>query len=532
MACLAGATIASIALGQDANWDLQNYHYYNPWAWWHGRIFGPDIAAAQLQTFHNVLFDLPFFAMVSADWPPPLIAAVLALPAGIAAYILGKLLLLMFSDLAPWPRRIAIGSSFAIGVTSAMGAGVLGTTMNEWPLVALVMASLWLVIRAIARSDARQLPLPVLAFAGAILGVASGGKLTAATFAVGLCVALLLRMPDVPRPWRTALVEAFLFGVGVLAGLMLAYGPWAWTLWTHFESPVFPYGNEWIRSPWWGEYPVLVRRYGPHNLGEWLSFPFQLLGPGPFFVSEVPYRDVRWPMLWAMTLVAAAAWISNRIARTAVPRQAPAVAAAWRVVTVFVVTSFILWTAQHSVYRYIVTLDMLSGALIVTLLVRLLRSSYAPGVVVLVAIAVIASTRHADWWHVDFGPKWFDVKVPAIEENALVLITTEAPVAYVLPFLPGDARHLGVANSVNDPTRTTKLAEAVGDVIRDHRGPFYQLTFPAGKGADVLQAYALQRIQSTCSEIRSGMITSPIELCRLERTPDTTAGQRTLPAAK
>jgi len=50
MACLAGATIASIALGQDANWDLQNYHYYNPWAWRNGRIFTWDVAAAQLQT--------------------------------------------------------------------------------------------------------------------------------------------------------------------------------------------------------------------------------------------------------------------------------------------------------------------------------------------------------------------------------------------------------------------------------------------------------------------------------------------------
>ena len=36
-AFLAASGAGSLLLGQDANWDLQNYHYYNAWAWWHGR---------------------------------------------------------------------------------------------------------------------------------------------------------------------------------------------------------------------------------------------------------------------------------------------------------------------------------------------------------------------------------------------------------------------------------------------------------------------------------------------------------------
>src|SRR6266571_3367462 len=63
-AFLAAAAAGSLLLGQDANWDLQNYHYYNPWAWWHGRTFTKDLAAAQIQTFHNPLLDLPFYWMV------------------------------------------------------------------------------------------------------------------------------------------------------------------------------------------------------------------------------------------------------------------------------------------------------------------------------------------------------------------------------------------------------------------------------------------------------------------------------------
>src|SRR5437764_7504544 len=114
-ALLAAAGAGSLLLGQDANWDLQNYHYYNAWAWWHGRIFTQDLAAAQIQTFLNPVLDLPFYWMVTAEWAPRVIAFVMAMPAGIAAFFLCKLLLLMFGGLPPEQRVVAVVSSLAIG---------------------------------------------------------------------------------------------------------------------------------------------------------------------------------------------------------------------------------------------------------------------------------------------------------------------------------------------------------------------------------------------------------------------------------
>jgi hypothetical protein len=45
VALIVAAGAGSLLLGQDVTWDLQNYHYYNPWAWWHGRIFSQDACA-------------------------------------------------------------------------------------------------------------------------------------------------------------------------------------------------------------------------------------------------------------------------------------------------------------------------------------------------------------------------------------------------------------------------------------------------------------------------------------------------------
>src|SRR2546423_15717846 len=85
---LAGAA-SVLLLRQDVNWNLQNYHFYNGWAFVHGRL-GWDLAPAQIQTFHNPLLDLPFYWMVAADWPPRMISFAMALPAGVGGFFLAR----------------------------------------------------------------------------------------------------------------------------------------------------------------------------------------------------------------------------------------------------------------------------------------------------------------------------------------------------------------------------------------------------------------------------------------------------------
>ncbi|MBK9117205.1 MAG: hypothetical protein IPM22_16670 [Betaproteobacteria bacterium] len=364
---LVGAAGAlSVRRGQDANWDLQNYHFYNPWAWVNGRRgYTHDIVAAQLQTYHSPIPDLPFYWMVAAGWDPRLIAFALAIPAGVAAFVLLKLLNLLFAELPTRERVAAVTIAFAIGITSAMSIGVLGTTMNEWPGAMLVVAGLWLVVRDMVTRPGEPLARTTLVAAGVLCGLAAGLKLTYGLFAFALCLALWLRRL---RPWPAftrGFREAFLFGLAVLLGTGVSGGAWMWELWTQFANPVFPYGNVWIKSPWWGQYEVMGRPYGPHTLGEWLVFPFTLLAPKAFYVTETEYVDARMPVLYALALAAAAVWLARRSrVRYAGAAPAPAVAGArtgeaWRLVALFFALAFVLWTHQFSIYRYLVPLEII-----------------------------------------------------------------------------------------------------------------------------------------------------------------------------
>jgi hypothetical protein len=513
IACVGVALLAALRLRQDANWDLLNYHFYDPWAWLNGRSFDRDIAAAQLQTFHNPLADVPFYLLVAADIGPRVITLWLSLPTAIAGYFFVKIAWRVFADLALADRIGATLAATIIGFTGAMGVGQLGTTTDEWLIACFVIASLWLLVGEASRTARRSWPLLL---AGVLMGIASGLKLTAGAYALALCIALLSGESSL----RPALGAAATYSVGVLAGLVSTLGYWSYTLWTHFRNPLFPYANQFFRSPWWDAMPVLPRHFGPHDLREWLLLPFELLAPPPGFVAEVPYVDPRLPVLYGLALIAATGALLARARgmNTELPAPFRTTSRQWKLLTIAFVAAFILWAVLHSILRYTIPLEILSGVLIVGLFGYLLRRAHATAAVALAVIGIVATTAWSDWGRVDFGRTWFQVTVPHVDPDALVLLTVDAPMSYVLPLFPSDARFVGIRNNIMRSGQHNRLTEAVAAAIRDHHGPLYALSSPPGEGESALRAHGLERVSNDCSEVRSNMPNGPIELCRLRRS--------------
>lgn len=74
--------------GQDACWDLKNYHLYNAWAWLHGRPT-TDLAPAGLQSYFSPYLDLPYawLALGPLKHWPRVLTAVQGLYTGLAFYM-------------------------------------------------------------------------------------------------------------------------------------------------------------------------------------------------------------------------------------------------------------------------------------------------------------------------------------------------------------------------------------------------------------------------------------------------------------
>lgn len=509
LACLI-AGLGSILAGQDANWDLRNYHLYNPWAWLTGR-YGFDLAPAQAQTFHNPLLDVPFYAMVAADWPPRAIAFAMGLPAGVGAFFLWKITGVLMANAEPTLRRLGTTAALAIGLTGVNAVALLGLTMNEWPGTALVMASLWLVVREKAsRYDARP---HALAIAGLLTGLASGLKLTAATYAVGIAIALLLR-----RPPRRALLDTFAFGSAVLIGVAVTAGPWMMLLQEHYGSPLFPYFNDWFGSPLLPAESIRDRRFGPGTAWGWLSFPIDLLRQPAGLVGEIGFRDARFPVVALLAIIALLRSVVIRKETTSSPAR-PRLDEPRRFLIVFFAASLVVWAALHTIYRYLLPLELLTGLAIVLLLPAVGRPRWHAAVLVTLTIAILATTRYPDWGHTRFGERFLTVERPPIEANALVLLTADEPMSWVLVRFPADARHVGIESNLVRSHQDTGLRARAAAIIASHAGPIYQLTVPQKPAEETLARYGLARVEAGCAEVRGNLAKHPLLLCRLARVP-------------
>ena len=119
-------------LGQDANFDLKNYHFYNAWALLEGR-FSVDFFAAGTQTYFNPLLDVVNYLFIYPYWKESTIMfqAFLGLPAG----ILGYMVYLVFGYLIPKDvtsreSSILLLVVVAIALSGSAFVSQLGTTFN------------------------------------------------------------------------------------------------------------------------------------------------------------------------------------------------------------------------------------------------------------------------------------------------------------------------------------------------------------------------------------------------------------------
>lgn len=183
--------------------------------------------------------------------------------------------------------------------------------------------------------------------------------------------------------------------------------------------------------------------------------------------------------------------------------------------------AFLLWTVQHSNYRYLVALDLLSGALIVTLLERNVRPAHAVPIFIAMAVLVIALTQRGNWGRVDYAGQWIELKAPKLAPDALVVMATDAPMAHVIPFLdPVPARVVGIDNGIVNAEHASRLEDAVNRALRAHDGPMYALSHAGNDGNAALAARGLRKVPSTCGIVQSNLMEDPLTLCRVVRLSD------------
>ncbi len=511
----------SLWLGQDANWDLRNYHFYNPYALLHGRL-DFDVAVAHQPTYYNPVSDLPFYLLVTA-LPPRATGFVLGLLHG-ANFIL--LLAIAWRLLATSPgtvRRWAAIALAGFGMVGAVTLSELGTTFHDnfVSLFALGgLAILVLYYRHLVEAPLWR-ALAIAAVAGLLAGLGVGLKQTAVIFAIGPCAALLL----VTTRFRRRFLLAFCFGLGVLAGIAATGGYWMWVLWQHYGNPLLPHYNHIFKSPWAVESDYVDRKYNPDSLLEALIYPFKFVYD-PKRVAEVAFRDLRLPVLYALSAAALLAWPLRRrwigAGRLVVADHHPG-----NLVLVAAAVAYVAWLAISGVYRYLVPLEMLAPLLIVLVVDRLALPRWGHGALLGAVLgACLATLQPGNWGRVGWGEAWFGVEPPAIANpgRSIVLMTGLEPMAYVIPFFPPEVPFLRIDGwFTGSPTNPHRHDHFMRQRIAVHGGPIYVLyraPLEQGRMIGALATHGLKARLADCVRFKPHIDQEPgqaLAFCPVDR---------------
>lgn len=508
--------LLALYLGQDSNWDLRNYHWYNGYALATGRYLF-DLLPSQTPFFYNPTLDVPFYLLASRA------------SAKAVAFVLGTLqglnfvLLFMLAHVSlavPNPRQKVLVCAVlaAIGMLGAGGIAQIGTTFYDnvtslglFLSALLVVRHFHLLIHGAARRAAG-----IAFMAGFPAGLMMGLKLPSVIFCLGLCFALLL----VAGPMRRRLLIGFVFGLGVLAGLAVSLGHWMVFLQTHFGSPLFPYFNNFFESPL---APLTSARDAQFVPGTWvdrLLFPF-VFAKEPLRVGEVPWRDFRIPVLYVLLPVAVV--LRLLFGRSVQGGDHAATPHAARYLLWAAVISYAVWLFMFAIYRYAVPLEMLAPLLIVfaigMLPLRLSTRALAAGfVLILLAVTV----QSANWGRKD---AWLDraveADIPPLGDtsNLMILMAGFEPYSHVLTSFPPEVPFVRIQSNFASPDEKKGINALLEERIGGHKGRFMTLIpewqFTLAETA--LNHFNLSLLTQSCHKVDDKLFDTKLVLCDVKR---------------
>jgi len=463
--------LLSVMLGLDTNWDVYNYHLYNPFAWLNGKL-AIDLAPAGFQSYFNPLLDVPYYWM-QKYLPAPLAGFVMGWLHGLSFILILGIARAVCIDLPDTDRnRVPLLLALA-GCLTANFLASIGNTMGDNTIALFVLGALLLLLRHRDRISAPSKGGALVVFcAGALAGLGAGLKLTNAIYAVALCLAVL----GCPVPWPQRLRLALILGIGSVAGLAITGGHWMWTMFSIFGNPLFPQFGNVFPNPLASSVGVADATWGPKTAFEILMWPF-VFSLHPLRVGHLALHQVIWPLVYGLAGWWLAAVIVGRWRRGGVIGRAP-LDPRLVFLLLFGGLGYLLWMALFGIGRYLVPLELLAPLLAFLLLRQLLpyaNARRAAGYLITLATVVVLAGGVRTWGHESWAGTAFRADVPPIAEPArttAVILAADPPWAWLATFFPADVAFVGVGGEV---LNTPAYAAHARHIVDARGGPAYAI---------------------------------------------------------
>lgn len=509
--------VLAIFLGQDGNWDLRNYHWYNAYAFLNGRA-AIDLLPSQTPWFYNPILDVPFY-LLATHIPAMAVGFILGAVQGLNFILLFMLAYAGLTIANPRHKVLVCAGLAALGMLGAGGIAQIGTTFYDNVTSLGLFLSALMVVRHYKRllTDSWGKAFGLALLCGVPAGMAMGLKLPCFTFCIGLCAALFLSVGTLPRRF----VLSFAFGCGVLCGVVLTLGHWAWFLQTHFGSPLFPYFNNLFKAPLAPFGSARDMQYVQRNLHDLLLFPYIFTG-SPFRTGEIPWRDWRIPILY--TLLPVAVLVRLVFGRSRHEHDRAAVPHVARYLLWVAVISYCVWLVMFGIYRYIVPIEMLAPLLIVFTISYLPIKASARGMLTAFVLLVVAlSVQPGNWWR---RTAWLDhfveADLPPLGDvsNTMLLMAGFEPYAHLVTLFPPEMPVVRIQSNFTSPDQDKSFNWLIHQRVDAHQGRFLILipNWQHGFANEALAYFQLAADWKACKTVKDHLYDGTVfDVCPVVR---------------
>ncbi len=508
-----GWSLFVISLGKDTSWDFRNYHWYIPYALLNDRL-GIDVAVAHQASYYNPLLDVPFYLLAThtTSWFALGLLGAVQGANSIPLYLIAR------QSLRTPEPFLGAALLTLLGMTGALTLSLLGTTYYDNVMSVFWLSALAILVakrETLAHGSLVQTAI-VTAIAGFLAGSAMGLKLPEMPFAAGFAGAVLL----LGGSWKHLIARLAAGGIGGLLGFALFAAYWMLKMETLTGNPLFPYFNEYFKSPLALAEPYRDIRFLPHGFWNTVLLPYRFTVNWAI-ADDLPFRDMRVGLAYATTIVAIAVAALRLNAKD--PFFSPS---ATRVIFAYAGTAFFAWINMFAIYRYIVGLEML-GPIVIAAGVGLWPLPFRPRMILLGALflAVLVYARADYLERVPLGDPYVQAGIPPFPhpEKTLVLMTGNSPLGFLAPLIPHRIPILRIDGWMIQPNDGTLLTKKMRGKVRawvKKKGDIYLLAdaYDMGRAREALSDYRLAIRWLECTVFESNL-TGLYRLCPLAPKP-------------
>jgi hypothetical protein len=494
-----------IVLGKDTSWDFRNYHWYAPYALLHHRM-GIDVAVAHQASYYNPYLDIPFYWLGTHTRAWVALGVLGAVQGAILVplYLMGRSALRF--GLEDGDQKIMAGALALLGQVGALTLTEFGTTYydNVMALFILVGLCLLVVKRDTLREGSLAKAAGIAAAAGLVTGMAMGLKLPEMPFCIGFAGALLA----LGGGWKHQLTRLAAGGIAGVIGFAIFSGPWMLYMYQLTGNPLFPYFNEYWKSPLVLAAPYRDLRFVPTHFWRQLFFPI-LFTVDWHVADDLGFQDIRVCLAYLLVIAASIVWLMKREARDALlDKRVTAMLFA------FSALAYFEWLRTFAIYRYIILFEMIAPLLIIGAvgLLPLTRKARYLTLAALCACCLLAA-RSDFLERAPVEDPYVEAALPPIPHpgHTMVLMTGDAPMGFIATTLPPQIAVLRIDGWMVQPRDGTKMTRDMRNRVAAHlaSGGDLYLIADAGDMArahDALADYRLAIRWSECQQFDTNLI--------------------------